>query len=42
VRRRLRLKYRVGTLVTLTATMPVGTLFDGWGGACAFRGANTT
>jgi len=35
-------KYKSGTLVTLTATMPVGTLFDGWGGACAFRGANTT
>jgi hypothetical protein len=24
-------KYKSGTLVTLTATMPVGTIFDGWG-----------
>ena len=35
-------KYKSGTLVTLTATMPVGTIFDGWGGACAFRGKNTS
>src|SRR6202008_2070341 len=35
-------KYKSGTLVTLTATAPVGTIFDGWGGACLFRGTNTT
>jgi plastocyanin len=35
-------KYKSGTLVTLTAAMPVGTIFDGWGGACLFRGTNTT
>src|SRR5262249_1281474 len=35
-------KYRNGTLVTLTATAPVGTIFDGWNGACLFRGTNTT
>src|SRR6185312_7563337 len=35
-------KYRSGTLVNLTMTMPAGTLFGGWGGACSFRGTNTS
>ncbi|HZI40015.1 MAG TPA: hypothetical protein VFF24_17090, partial [Acidimicrobiia bacterium] len=35
-------KYKLGTVVNLVATMPTGTLFDGWGGDCAFRGRNTS
>jgi plastocyanin len=35
-------KYRLGTVVTLTVTLPVGTLFGGWGDACAHRGTNMT
>ena len=31
-----------GTSATLTATKATGATFLGWGGACAFRGTNTT
>ena len=35
-------KFKVGTPVTLTATVNTGGGFLGWGGYCAFRGTNTT
>ena len=32
--------YLPGAVVTLSTTLPTGTLFGGWGGACGFRGTN--
>jgi uncharacterized repeat protein (TIGR02543 family) len=32
--------YTAGVNVTLTATVPTGTVFGGWGDACAFRNMN--